>query len=206
MKMRLMVLAVMLLSVPAGLVAAEETSPACILPIPEGSALSEDKGLWPFGVRGGEHPLGHPGFDFEARVGTPILAVTDGSVGHVGPSGHHGGQTISIGHMTRLGWVDTYYTGSISQIRVKKGDRVRQGDVIATLDSAEQLGMPAGLSTFHFGVGKHGPRLEIEEVCPTDYFTVQAQQALERLHRESKYAEQQAFPLLCNPCPPGGCR
>lgn len=185
---------------------AEDAASKFILPIPDGSALSEVLGLWPFGVRGGDHPQGHPGFDFEARVGTPILAAADGSVGYVGQSGHHQGNTISIGHMTSLGWVDTIYTGSISPIKMKKGDRVKQGDVIATLDSAEDLGLPPDISTFHFGVARHVTQERIEEVCPTEYFTGEAQKELERLHQESKYQERNEFPLLCNACPPGGCR
>lgn len=207
MKKRFIFLVIFLnLFFPVRLGFADETGSKFILPVPEGAALSQVLGLWPFGVQGGEHPLGHPGFDFEARVGTPVLAVAGGSVGFVGESGHHQGNTISIGHMTSLGWVDTFYTGSISNIRVKKEDQVKQGEVIATLDSAAHLGMPPDISTFHFGVGRRTPQGQIEDVCPTEYFTSEAQKELERLHRESKYGERNEFPLLCNPCPPGGCK
>ncbi len=177
-----------------------------ILPIEQSDAVSEHVGLWPFGVQGGEHPQGHPGFDFEAHVGTPIRAVADGSVGFVGPSGHHEGMTISIGHMTSRGWVDTYYTGSITDIHVKKGDHVKQGEVIASYAASEHLGMPRGLSTFHFGVDQLIIADRRESVCPADYFTQEAQRAVEELHRQSKYRERATFPLLCNSCPTGGCR
>jgi len=180
--------------------------PEFIMPIQKSDALNQEIGFWPFGVKGGEHPEGHPGFDFEARVGAPIYAVGDGSVGFVGPSGHHGGMTISIGHMTGSEPLDTFYTGSITNIRVKKGSAVKQGDVIADFDSAEPLGMPSGISTFHFGVAKQISRDRREEVCPADYFSAKAKKEVEALHRASKYQERNTFPLLCNPCPPSGCR
>lgn len=204
MNMPLLILFVSLTLFPRPLFA--DTDSGFILPIEESDAVSEHIGLWPFGVQGGEHPQGHPGFDFEAHVGTPIRAVGDGSVGFVGPSGHHQGMTISIGHMTSRGWVDTYYTGPITDIQVEKGDTVKQGDVIASCGSSEHLGMPSGLSTFHFGVDKLVSADRREAVCPADYFTEEAKREVEGLHRTSKYRERAAFPLFCNPCPAGGCR
>lgn len=204
MKLPFLVLFVSLMLFPRPIFADADSD--FILPIEKSDALSEQTGLWPFGVQGGEHPQGHPGFDFEARVGTPIRAAGDGSVGFVGPSGHHQGMTITMGHMTSRGWVDTSYTGSITKIQVKKGDEVKRGEVIAYYGSAENLGMPRDLSTFHFGVDKLVSGDQRESVCPADYFTQEAKREIEELHRKSKYRERAAFPLLCNPCPAGGCR
>lgn len=39
-----------------------------ILPVPA-AMVTHGEIIWPFGVRGGGHPQGHPGFDFNTDVG-----------------------------------------------------------------------------------------------------------------------------------------
>ena len=81
-----------------------------------------------FGYR--RHPiLGyvrlHAGVDFGAAYGTPIFAVTDGSVIYAGWHGGHGNYV----RLTHGGGTDTGY-GHMSRIAVTVGEHVSRGQVI----------------------------------------------------------------------------
>ena len=98
-----------------------------------------------FGMR--RHPiLGytrmHAGLDFRASYGTPIYAVTDGTVTFAGRNGGHG-NFVKLSHGGGLG---TGYA-HMSRIAVSSGQRVRRGQVIGYVGST-------GLST--------GPHLHYE--------------------------------------------
>lgn len=98
-----------------------------------------------FGMR--RHPiLGytrmHAGLDFKAGYGTPIYAVTDGTVSFAGRHGGHG-NFVKLNHGGGLG---TGYA-HMSRISVSSGQRVRRGQVIGYVGST-------GLST--------GPHLHYE--------------------------------------------
>ena len=98
-----------------------------------------------FGMR--RHPiLGysrmHRGMDFRAGYGTPILAATDGRVAAAGWAGGYGRQ-VRLAHGDGL--VTSY--SHMSQISVRPGSPVRQGQVIGYVGST-------GLST--------GPHLHYE--------------------------------------------
>ncbi|MEO6040752.1 MAG: M23 family metallopeptidase [Croceibacterium sp.] len=98
-----------------------------------------------FGMR--RHPiLGytrlHAGIDFGAQYGSPIYAVTDGTVQYAGWHGGHG-NFVKLDHGGGLG---TGY-GHMSRIAVSPGMRVRRGQVIGYVGST-------GLST--------GPHLHYE--------------------------------------------
>ncbi len=183
-----------------------------VLPVQESDVVFQLIGLWPFGVRGGDHPEGHPGIDFEAPEGTSVLAAADGSVGFVGTAGHYDYHTVSIGHASRNALFDTEYTGALKNIRVKKGDTVRAGQVLAqyALSGHERTKQEVG--SLHFGIRKKAlhaagaPSTEGKPVCPADFLAPDALSALKRLFAKSKYSERAQFPLLCNPCPPSGCR
>lgn len=84
----------------------------------------------------------HAGIDFAARYGTPIYAVTDGTVAFAGRHGGHGNY-VKISHG---GGLATGY-GHMSRIAVSSGTRVRRGQVIGYVGST-------GLST--------GPHLHYE--------------------------------------------
>lgn len=68
----------------------------------------------------------HNGIDLAVPTGTPVKAPMDGVVSLVN-SGGDGGNQIIIRHS------NGYYTGyaHLSRLLVKKGDRIKQGDVIA---------------------------------------------------------------------------
>jgi murein DD-endopeptidase MepM/ murein hydrolase activator NlpD len=98
-----------------------------------------------FGLR--RHPiLGyrrmHAGLDFKASYGTPIYAVSDGTVAYAGRHGGHGNY-VKLSHGGGLG---TGYA-HMSRIAVANGSRVRRGQVIGYVGST-------GLST--------GPHLHYE--------------------------------------------
>lgn len=84
----------------------------------------------------------HAGLDFKASHGTPIYAVTDGTVQFAGRHGGHGNY-VKLSHG---GGLATGY-GHMSRIAVSSGARVRRGQVIGYVGST-------GLST--------GPHLHYE--------------------------------------------
>jgi murein DD-endopeptidase MepM/ murein hydrolase activator NlpD len=84
----------------------------------------------------------HSGLDFKAGQGTPIYAVTDGTVEFAGRNGGHGNH-VRLDHGSGL---DTGYS-HMSRIAVSRGQRVRRGQVIGYVGST-------GLST--------GPHLHYE--------------------------------------------
>lgn len=98
-----------------------------------------------FGMR--RHPiLGysrmHAGLDFKAGYGTPIYAVTDGTVAYAGRKGGYG-NFVQINHG---GGLASGY-GHMSRIAARSGSRVRRGQIIGYVGST-------GLST--------GPHLHYE--------------------------------------------
>jgi murein DD-endopeptidase MepM/ murein hydrolase activator NlpD len=84
----------------------------------------------------------HAGIDFKASHGSPIYAVTDGTVQFAGRHGGHG-NFVKLSHGGGLG---TGYA-HMSRIAVSNGERVRRGQVIGYVGST-------GLST--------GPHLHYE--------------------------------------------
>ena len=84
----------------------------------------------------------HKGIDFKASYGTPIYAVTDGTVSVAGRSGGHGNYV----KLTHGGGLQTGYS-HMSRIAVRRGERVKRGQVIGYVGST-------GLST--------GPHLHYE--------------------------------------------
>lgn len=153
-----------------------------ILPI-QASAVSN---IWPFGARGGDHPEGHPGIDFEAASGTPIMAAAEGSVTWIGDSVYAGEQSIMI-HSEDLG--DHFYTTYFQTIVVATGQHVSQGQRIA--DLALWPGMKVG--ALHFGLKRSNV-----DVCPYDYMTDAAKAELDELLRKASYDDKSTYPLICN--------
>jgi murein DD-endopeptidase MepM/ murein hydrolase activator NlpD len=68
----------------------------------------------------------HKGLDIATRIGTPIIAPADGLVVSVGREGNYG-RMIAINHGYNM---KTRY-GHLHKYRVKKGDRVKRGQIIA---------------------------------------------------------------------------
>lgn len=114
-----------------------------------------------FGMR--KHPIlkykrMHTGLDMRASTGTPVYATADGIVKLVGSSRGGYGRQIEIDH-GGLGYVTKY--AHLSEIEVKKGQRVKRGDIIA-------LSGNTGLSSgphLHYEIHKNGSKID-----PLDYF------------------------------------
>ncbi|HVF05841.1 MAG TPA: M23 family metallopeptidase [Frankiaceae bacterium] len=73
----------------------------------------------------------HRGLDFGASYGSPIYAATSGVVSFAGPEGGYG-RLVTIRH---AGGVTTAY-GHMSRFVVRRGQRVKAGQVIAYVGSA----------------------------------------------------------------------
>lgn len=69
----------------------------------------------------------HEGLDFPVPVGTAVRAVADGEVINLGPNERNKSPFVTILHPDGL---STFYI-HIDDIKVKIGDQVKQGDVIA---------------------------------------------------------------------------
>lgn len=92
----------------------------------------------------------HSGLDIANHRGTPIVATADGRVASVGRNGGMG-KTIVINH--GFGFKTKY--GHLSEIKVKRGQKVKRGDVIALMGST-------GYSTgphLHYEVIRNGRTL-----------------------------------------------
>ncbi len=97
-----------------------------------------------YGMRGGRM---HRGLDIAAKTGTPIKAADGGRVTFVGRRGAYG-NLVEIDHEN--GYVTRY--AHCHTIKVKKGERVYKGQVIATVGNT---GRSTG-SHLHFEVIKNG--------------------------------------------------
>lgn len=93
----------------------------------------------------------HSGLDFRARHGTPIYAVTDGTVNFAGRNGGYG-NFVRIRHGGNL---STGYA-HMSRIAVRNGETVRRGQVIGYVGST-------GLSTgphLHYEMYRSGQKID----------------------------------------------
>ncbi|MCB4753156.1 MAG: peptidoglycan DD-metalloendopeptidase family protein [Sulfurovum sp.] len=98
------------------------------------------------------HPLlhryrPHQGTDFRARKGTPLRAVNDGRIIFSGWMGGYG-RVVKIRHAG--GYVSLY--AHQSRIRVKRGQRVRKGQIIGYSGNSGRSTGPH----LHFGLTRYG--------------------------------------------------
>lgn len=97
----------------------------------------------------------HRGIDIANHSGTPIVATADGRVKAVGTYGQMG-KMITIDH--GYGFVSRY--GHLSTFEVKRGQRVKRGDVIAKMGSTGRSTGPH----LHYEVWRNG-----QVMNPRDY-------------------------------------
>lgn len=101
---------------------------------------------------------GHRAIDYAAPIGTPIRSVGDGTITFAGWNG-------SYGYMIKVRHNGTYSTNyaHLSKMAVKKGAKVKQGDVIGYVGST-------GFSTgphLHYEMVKNGVKINpLTEVLP----------------------------------------
>ena len=89
----------------------------------------------------------HHGTDFGARRGTPLLAVNAGKISFSGSMGGYG-KVVKIRHAD--GYESLY--AHQSRIRVKRGERVKKGQIIGYVGSTGRSTGPH----LHFGLQKNG--------------------------------------------------
>lgn len=101
---------------------------------------------------------GHRAIDYAAPLGTPIRAVGDGTVTLAGWNGSYGNM-VSVRHN---GTYSTNY-GHMSKLAVKRGEKVKQGDIIGYVGST-------GFSTgphLHYEMVKNGVKINpLTEILP----------------------------------------
>lgn len=99
----------------------------------------------------------HEGVDFSAPLGTDIYATGDGVVVKVKKSNRHYGNTVLVDH--GYGYQTMY--AHIHEFKVKKGDRVKRGQIIAIVGNTGKSTAPH----LHYEVRKNG-----RAVNPIHYF------------------------------------
>ena len=95
----------------------------------------------------------HPGVDFVAPTGDPVIAAADGVVVKAGFEWGCG-NGVSIEHRAQeapLGW--TLYC-HFTEINVREGQTVKRGDVLGTAGTSGQTG---GVPHVHFGLCPNKP-------------------------------------------------
>lgn len=188
---------------------AEQSNLELILPLKKEDLLTKYQGIWPFGIRGGDHPNGHPGIDFETKVGAPILAVANGKVTAQGDALGGKEQRITIDVEAGQTKMTIWYVGEMEKILVKVDDMIKVGDTIAYAGASKQGGR-GDTGFLHFETSRFMP-FPPGAICPAEFMSKEAKADLDELFKESKYKEREEFPLLCNKCPEGfppfgGCR
>jgi murein DD-endopeptidase MepM/ murein hydrolase activator NlpD len=116
---------------------AEARRPKSVMPVP-GRVSST------YGPRWGSM---HAGIDFADRLGTPIAAVTDGTVIEAGPASGFG---LWIRIQQDDGTIGVY--GHVNDMFVRNGQHVRAGDIIGTVGNRGQSTGPH----LHYEVWKPG--------------------------------------------------
>jgi len=99
----------------------------------------------------------HTGIDIIAAVGTQVMTTADGTVASIEKSSKGLGNSITIDHGNGI---QTVY-GHLSEVYVRKGQRLKQGDVIARVGNSGRT-FSAGL---HYEVQRQGRSVE-----PVNYF------------------------------------
>ena len=174
-------------------------TPSMCLPILQLESITTGQVIWPFGVQGGGHPMGHPGIDFQTVLNGSVFASATAKVSRIEDSYTDGTPQKYI-QLETPGY-QLAYVGTLINITVVPGSFVSKGQKIAELGPFSGWGNRNGF--LHWGMYARSNQMAI---CPYDFLDPTAQGQLSALFAFTTYAEQSQFPLLCNPCPAGGCR
>ena len=102
----------------------EYSGPAYSYPVTWGTPISGK-----FGAVSSDWPRGHAGIDFNGDLGDPVYAATDGKVTYATYNDAGYGNLVMI---MRQDGTQTRYA-HLSKIKVKRGQRVRAGDLIGKI-------------------------------------------------------------------------
>lgn len=94
----------------------------------------------------------HSGMDFSAKTGTPIYATGDGVITRADSRSSGYGNHIRIDH--GFGYLSLY--AHLSKYNVKKGDRVKRGDIIGFVGSTGRSVAPH----LHYEIHKNGKKID----------------------------------------------
>lgn len=157
------------------------------LPIQAGDSICSEYGVWPFGVHGGGHPEGHPGWDFEYAAGRMVRAAAEGVVGEITVNGEFTDQ-VDVRVQHRPGY-RTHY----DHIGALEGGITVGVSVVA----GQALGAAGNVGTFnmtHFGLDRG-----TDSICPLSYLNASGLALFDSLWQTAAYNEELVEPFPCNP-------
>jgi len=111
-------------------------------------------------------PMFHSGMDFTAPIGTDVYATGDGTVSVVQSSQRGFGNHIVIDH--GFGYTTTY--AHLNKFNVKKGQKVRRGDIIGYVGNSGTSVAPH----LHYEINLNGSNVDpinyyFEDLTPDEY-------------------------------------
>ena len=159
------------------------------MPIVLADSTNMAYGIWPWGVHGGGHPEGHPGWDVEYVSGGLVRAVADGTVSAVRAKEepeYAGQYEVTVAHRpgrsTRYDHLENVRAGIVV------GASVVTGQVLA---DAGQVGT---IHLTHFAVVS-----AVDAVCPEPFLSPAARALFDTIWADAVYNEEFCEPLPCNP-------
>jgi len=158
-------------------------------------------------VHGSSHLLdGHPGFDFEYRTGSAVLAPTDALVSGRMPDSNAPGEREVL-QLSYPGSPMDYLIDITNVMNVpasvQKGARVTRGQVIGTAGPIGFASNPAsfGSSMIHFGLSdpnSNEPNIAPHSVSPDKFMSAGARAELDVLWQRAAYVSEWCEPFLDN--------
>lgn len=154
--------------------------------MPEGDA-SWLVNIWPFGVHGGGHPEGHPGWDFTLTADQPVLMPADGTVYEATPSSAEDPQGVDVGIALACG-LRLYFTPMRPDPSlVVAGKVLRRGDRLGS------MAIVNGRYFVHFGLASRARTpTSPTTACPAVLFDSATTALMRALVDQSSFAEKLA--------------
>jgi murein DD-endopeptidase MepM/ murein hydrolase activator NlpD len=161
------------------------------MPILPGDEARAAFGIWPFGVHGGGHPEGHPGWDVEYQAGGRVRAAAGGVIVQIEPNGSIAGQSrIRIRH--RPGYETVYDHVGALESGIVAGATVAMGQALAEAGDVGPSGSPFYIT--HFAVS-----VVADAMCPAPFLSTDGLAVFNTVWTTAAYAEELAEPFPCNP-------
>jgi hypothetical protein len=177
------------------------------LPIAVGDSASLAYTIWPFGVHGGGHALdGHPGFDFEYRLGSSVYAPVDATVSNRIPDSNSPADRESV-QLRYPGSPMDYFIDITNLMNVppsvQPNARVTRGQILGTAGPIG-FGPNVGAATsamIHFGVSDpntNEPNIAPHSVSPDKFMSAEARSQLAVIWQNAAYVSEWCEPFLDN--------
>ena len=154
-------------------------------PLASGDEARATYGVWPFGVHGGGHPEGHPGWDFEIAADRFVRAAAAGTVVSIR---EYGQKDVAIRH--RPGYLTNYH-----HLRT-----LEPGIVVgAAVASGQALGLPGEFDAGALHMTHFDLRVARAATCPLAYLSTTGRALFDSLWSRAAYREELVEPYPCNP-------